>query len=151
MRSLSHILCDILEHGGFLSDLDVEVLAETDRLRQVLVRCNGCRFTCAAQDVKHLTAIVEASKVDWVRDVSLLSSDAAYSGDFSPRTVDGDYKPATLTTMAKGALAALSQPAIFPADVAAAKTWLNYGLHESSEYSGSYDGFSVTSDADPGL
>ena len=60
------------ERFGFFLDTDIELLARDPegRLTQVLVRCGGCRFVCAAQDVKHLTAAVE-SIGDYVRDVSI--------------------------------------------------------------------------------
>lgn len=54
---------------GFLRDTDMPELIAVDRLCQVLVRCGGCRFTCAAQDVAHLVKCVEAGG-DYVRDVS---------------------------------------------------------------------------------
>ena len=61
--------------GGFLRDTEVAALAAdpVTRLQQVLVRCGGCRFTCAAQDVAHLIAIIERDKTDYVRDVSLIA------------------------------------------------------------------------------
>jgi len=56
---------------GFVTAADVAQLAAhpTSRLWQLLVRCGGCRFTAAAQDVAALIAAVEASG-DHVRDVS---------------------------------------------------------------------------------
>lgn len=55
--------------GGFLTDADIPALIALDRLCPVLVRCGGCRFTCAAQCVEHLVKCVEAGG-DYVRDVS---------------------------------------------------------------------------------
>ena len=55
-------------------DLDL-----TDRLRPVLVRCGRGRFTCAAQDAEHFIAIIERDGSDYIRDVSLLSSDPVFS------------------------------------------------------------------------
>ena len=54
---------------GFLRDADMPALIALDRLCPVLVRCGGCRFTCAAQDVAHMIACVSAGG-DYVRDVS---------------------------------------------------------------------------------
>lgn len=68
----------VLEQGGFLLNDDVTALATEDRLRLILVRCGNCRFTCAAQDVVWLTGIVKRDNSDYVRDISLLASDAAY-------------------------------------------------------------------------
>lgn len=67
------------EQGGFLLQSDIHQLAELDRLRQLLVRCGNCRFVTAAQDVGWITAIITRDGTDYVRDVSLLASDAAYS------------------------------------------------------------------------
>jgi hypothetical protein len=49
------------------------------RLRPVLVRCGGGRFTCPLQDVKHFIQIIKehdqikeyAKNADYVRDVSI--------------------------------------------------------------------------------
>ena len=62
--------------GGFLTEHDVELLAghPSSRLTQLLVRCGGCRFTCGAQDVRHLIALIESGSDDgpeYVRDVAL--------------------------------------------------------------------------------
>lgn len=59
------------QRGGFLTPSEIDFLAREDRLRQVLVRCGGCRFVCAAQDVVHLAFLIEASGRDHVRDYSL--------------------------------------------------------------------------------
>lgn len=64
--------------AGFLTEHDVALLAghPASRLLQLLVRCDGCRFLCAAQDVRHLVAIVESGSDDgpeFVRDVTLLA------------------------------------------------------------------------------
>lgn len=54
---------------GFLTSAEMPELIALDRLFPVLVRCGGCRFTCAAQDCAHLIACIEAGG-DYVRDVS---------------------------------------------------------------------------------
>src|SRR5437764_14745167 len=54
---------------GFLKSTDMPALIALDRLCPVLVRCGGCRFTCAAQDLKHLIECIKAG-ADYVRDVS---------------------------------------------------------------------------------
>lgn len=70
--SLYSVLRTIQRQHGFLTETEVAALAGRDstRLTQVLVRCGGSRFTCAAQDAARLIAAVEASG-DYVRDVSL--------------------------------------------------------------------------------
>ncbi len=65
--------------GGFLNEKDLQTIAAdpATRLSQVIVRCGGGRFQCAAQDVQHFVRIIEehASRPDavgdYVRDVSL--------------------------------------------------------------------------------
>lgn len=55
---------------GFLTAGEVAILAKEDRLRQLLIRAGGCRLVCAAQDVTHIIACLEAGG-DYVRDVSI--------------------------------------------------------------------------------
>jgi hypothetical protein len=55
---------------AYLTDRTLAELAARDRLRQVLVRCGGCRFIAPAQDAARIIAAVEASG-DYVRDVSI--------------------------------------------------------------------------------
>jgi hypothetical protein len=61
----------IADRFGFVTAEDVAQLAAhpTSRLWQLLVRCGGCRFVAAAQDVAHLITAVEAIG-DHVRDVA---------------------------------------------------------------------------------
>ncbi len=78
MATTTHVsIPALLEHirldsHGFLTPHDVRVLAHHDegRLVQLLVRCGGRRFTCAAQDVEGLISAIEAVG-DYLRDVSL--------------------------------------------------------------------------------
>lgn len=63
------------DNHGFLTMFLVDVIAHHDKLRQVLVRCNGGRFLCPAQDVRHFMDIIDKEKSDWVRDVSLPTTD----------------------------------------------------------------------------
>ena len=57
---------------GFLTASEVAALASRNdsRLTQLLVRCGGCRFVAAAQDVPQIINALEAAG-DYVRDVSL--------------------------------------------------------------------------------
>ena len=75
---LDRLLKRIVGQGGFLSRPDLIFLASLDRLRPVLVRCGGGRFTCPAQDADHFMAIIDAGSCDYVRDVSLPTSDPIY-------------------------------------------------------------------------
>ncbi|MDP6526520.1 MAG: hypothetical protein QGH15_20090, partial [Kiritimatiellia bacterium] len=62
----------------FLCDHHVAILAkhERGRLVPVLVRCNGGRFTCPAQDAKHFIDIIEDH--DHIRSVSLPANGQAF-------------------------------------------------------------------------
>ena len=73
--SLNRVLSVVKANGGFLRDVDIDQLAQQDRLRQVLVRCGNGRFVCAAQDVKHFIGIIKRDGQDYVRDVSLPTTD----------------------------------------------------------------------------
>lgn len=130
--TLQELLSDRLRnHHGYFSNADLAELARLDRLRQVLVRCGSCRFTCAAQDALHLIDIIRADNRDYVRDVSLPASDPAQRGDFRPRT--NGPPPARIVV-------AVPYSAIHQHPTTA-----------SEDYGGAFDGFTVTSDADPGL
>lgn len=76
---LTNFLQTVKQNHGFLSDSDIDIIAQHDRLRQVLVRCGNGRFTCAAQDVKHFIAIIERDGQDYVRDVSLPATDRIWA------------------------------------------------------------------------
>lgn len=69
--NLNSVYDKIDAQGGFLTNEDVKIVAKTDRLTQILVRCGNCRFVAAAQDIKHLTDIIERDGHDYVRDFSL--------------------------------------------------------------------------------
>ena len=61
---------------GFLKEPEINTLAQDEQLRlqPCLVRCNRCRFTTPAQDVKWLIECVEKNG-DWCRDVSIPAGD----------------------------------------------------------------------------
>jgi len=89
-RSLAHLLREVTQQGrfGFLDEQQLAQLADQDRLRQVLVRCNSCRFTCPAQDAEYLVALIDSQAdqmpCNYVRDVALVAGDRAFAGDYSP-------------------------------------------------------------------
>jgi len=74
---LQKLLEKIVRNHGYLNGPDVDELAKLDRMHQVCVRCNAARFTCPVQCCAHLCTIIGESGKDWVRDVSLLSTDPA--------------------------------------------------------------------------
>lgn len=123
------------ESYGFLRDTDMAELIALDRLFQVLVRCGGCRFTCAAQDVAHLVKCVEAGG-DYVRDVSFPVGSMERAASWQPEC------PVT-------PLSAL--PASFLAKRHTAGERARARATDEGDYGGAFDGFQVTSDADPGL
>ena len=152
---LSHLLKRLAANHGFMNSDDVAQLAEEDRLRQCLVRCNGGRFVCASQDVAHFTGIIErdckalwgkeedhgiitavARGADYVRDVALLSSDPAFKGDYRPVT----QSPSIQSTRS------VPTPRQIEQRMDAA-----FNRFRESDCGGVFDGFGVSSDADPGL
>lgn len=124
----------ILANHGYLNGSDVEELATVDRLRNVLVRCGCCRFTCAAQDVNHLLEIIASDGRDYVRDVSLLASDDAHRGVYRLHTFEGQSKPVAT-----------------PGPKNRNRTGFPDHMFREEDFGGAFDGFHVTSDADPGL
>jgi len=82
MTDLQKFLSSIVPNGGYITSANIDELARLDRLRQVLIRCNGCRLVVAAQHVKHVIEMIDKADIDWVRDVALLSSDMAFRGDY---------------------------------------------------------------------
>jgi hypothetical protein len=129
------------EQGGFLTKEDIAGLARLDRLRPVLVRCGACRFTCAAQDVAHLVHIITREDSDYVRDVSLLASDEAFSlRALKAKTAPAPTKPDPIQTEVQYLDAILGT-----ARLVGSAQW------DETQCGGTWDGFNVGSDADPGL
>jgi hypothetical protein len=65
----------IKEQMGFLTDKELPEFAQKFPDAKILVRCNMGRFICAADSTEHFVKVVEASKLDYVRDVSLTSDE----------------------------------------------------------------------------
>ena len=136
----------ISEHpAGFLKDTDVPALISLHRLCPVVVRCGGCRFVAGAQDVPHLIACIKAGG-DYVRDVSITyearQNAAAWHSEPSPeewrkRNATADSKLAVGVAV----VAAVANP---PRRVCGPD-------FNEADCGGVFDGFGVTSDADPGL
>ena len=79
------ILRTALHHSGFFSsERDLEILArdQDTRLINVLVRCEGGRFTCPVQDAKHFISLVvsgqHAGQTEYIRDVALTAGECDY-------------------------------------------------------------------------
>ncbi len=124
MDAFTLYLSERAPEGGFIRDVDLPGIIAGDRLRVLLVRCGATRFMASAQNIAGMIAAVEASG-DYVRDVSFPAGDPIFRGNYSWR--------ATPTINNGGA-------------------YISRGQYSSREdYSGAFDGFSVTSDADSGL
>ena len=78
--SLNRVLSVAKTNGGFLDRLGIETIAREDRLRLLLVRCGNGRFLCPAQDVDHFIQIIDRDGQDYIRDVSLPTSDPVWKG-----------------------------------------------------------------------
>ena len=121
--------------GGFISETDVPEIVAIDRLCPCLVRCGCVRFTCGAQYVKEMIAMVEKSG-DYVRDVSVTAQAMERAAEWreEPRLFAPSPSPKPMSK----APGARSQPR-------QADSW------GESQCGGVFDGFQVTSDADSGL
>lgn len=126
-----------------MTSRDLVRLVELDRLCPVLIRCGGCRFTCAAQDAAHLMACVKAGG-DYVRDVSFpVGSDKRAAAWVHP------HCPVTSLSLVSEEftkpLPALRRVEIRPIRLSDTMPF------DESECGGAFDGTQVTSDADSGL
>jgi hypothetical protein len=117
---------------GFLTEATLPELIKLDRLHPCLVRCGGCRFTCAAQCVPHLMKCVDAGG-DYVRDVSIPAGCEDRAAQW--KCPESPVTPIAMT------------PAHFTRE---RKADYRREFNES-DCGGVWDGFQVTSDADPGL
>jgi hypothetical protein len=61
------------QHGFICSDDDLELCVRLNRFMKLLVRCGNGRFVVPAQDASHFVKIINDSKADHVRDISLVS------------------------------------------------------------------------------
>jgi hypothetical protein len=130
---LTDLLKRIEANGGFLNESTLKELAASDRLRQCLVRCNGCRFVAAAQDVAHIIGLLESTGKEWCRDVSLPAGDPIWRDDYTTNATDELHRP-------------MRQYNARREQEMAVRTHFN-----EADCGGAFDGFTVTSDADPGL
>lgn len=118
---------------GFLKVEDMPELIALDRLFPVLVRCDMCRFECAAQDCAHLIKAVQAIG-DYVRDVSAPVGSDERAANWQP---EGKIVPVIAT--ARKAPDRFDRPRTLG------------DLFNDGQIGGNFDGFIVGSDADPGL
>lgn len=132
--TLNETLQQASQDYGFLTSEGVATIANYDRLRQILVRCNNGRFVCAAQDVAHFIECIKTSKRDYVRDVSLLAGDPALRGDY--RAVTREPKPYVEMIVSEERSDWSHAPE---------------NRFDEADCGGAFDGFNVYSDADSGL
>lgn len=148
MNALQKYIQTINERSyGFLLDSDMPTLIALDRLCQVLVRCGGCRFLCAAQDVSHLESCIKAGG-DYVRDVSFPVGAMDRAASYVPEQFRSERPcpelancQTTAITMGKGPVASRNQTL---------SDWYRSQFNEN-DCGGAFDGNQVTSDADSSL
>jgi hypothetical protein len=127
--------------GRFLTDKTLPELAAIARLCPVLVRAGGCRFICGAQDVDHLERCLKAGG-DYIRDVSLTGDSDRFALGWIPE------KAAYVDTGREGIG---SSRGIVRTHNPAVGTWTPAPHFNEADCGGVFDGYQVTSDADPGL
>ena len=81
MVSLTRILSVIKDRGGFIIDADMKWLLLHCPDRMVLVRCNLDRFLCKVSEVMARMEMVKANPDNYVRDVSLPTTDPIWAND----------------------------------------------------------------------
>jgi hypothetical protein len=126
-----------LPYGFLRGPADTAELIKLDRFFQVLVRCGGFRFTCAVQDVDHLCKCVAAGG-DHVRDVSIPVGGREWAAKWKEDCV--------ITPFAQLPDSFLQRKGVTHARHPEYETQFN-----EADCGGVFDGFGVTSDADPGL
>jgi hypothetical protein len=125
-------LQQFIRDNPYLTDKTLPELVKLERLAQVLVRCGGCRFVCAAQDVGHIVAALENAG-DYVRDVSWPVGSADKYSSWQPENMPESIKRIYVAR-------ATPQPRRNPRE----------DFNEAA-CGGTWDGFTVGSDADSGL
>ena len=139
---------------GFVTSDDLPDLINADRLLPLLVRCDLCRFTAAAQDVPHLLRCIKAGG-DCCRGVQVTA--AAFDEARALRSVSVLIPDRAMFTEERPAAQppgawSLNRPK--PTIQTSAREGSGYydgsGFNES-DCGGAFDGFQVSSDADPGL
>lgn len=170
MSALDLTLAAVRLRHGFLTAEEIAIIARLDRLRPLLVRCGGVRFTCGAQYFETMEKMVTGAG-DYIRDVSLPTSDAAMKDDWKPGA-----EPATVALHLAPVRQAQAEAAGVEVRCACGKPGAWRGpraglrvfecdqchairttahtpalpFHEG-DCGGVFDGHNVTSDADPGL
>lgn len=119
---------------------DMPELIRLDRLCQVLIRCGQCRLTCAAQDVQHIISCIDAGG-DYVRDVSFPVGAFERAETWQPDVVVTPF-----SMLPKGFVEPLETVEMCRKVERHTQSTFN-----EADCGGVFDGFQVTSDADPGL
>lgn len=130
-------------YGFITSPAQLNELKRLDQLCQLLVRCGGCRFLCAAQDVEHLMTCIVAGG-DYVRDVSFPVGAFDAAARWDPRQEQSAISPAPASP-------GPATPTERTARPFTARAWGNRAIDEA-DVGGVVDASGhVQSDADPGL
>ena len=132
MNRFQHFLA--ARPGGFIAEADVAELIAIDRLCPCLVRCGGVRFTCGAQYLGQMIAMVEQAG-DYVRDVSVTAQAIEQAGEWVPEP----------------SLVAVVKPSPATSGRSVPRSNRHDTFWDDSQCGGVFDGFQVTSDADSGL
>lgn len=128
MNALQKFL--ISKECGFLKDSDMPTLIALDRFCPVAVRFQMCRLTCSAQNVEHIIKTMRAGG-DELRDVAIASNALERAATWTPERKE----PFKIGPVLATARHDPRPPRHF----------------NENDCGGTWDGFNVTSDADPGL
>jgi hypothetical protein len=118
---------------GFITTHDIDELVRLHRLCPVIVRCGCVRFTCAAQYLKAMLAMVEASG-DYVRDCCVTAEAIEAADQWLP---EAQHLPRSMPVLKPTTTKLLPAP--------------KRSDFNEADCGGVFDGFGVVSDADPGL
>ena len=138
MSAYTQLLAKIRrDRCGFVTEEDMPGLIALRPLCQCLIRCGDCRLVCAVQDVPRLIHCLEAEGTH-IRDVSITASelDQAAAAQLAEELA--------LAEVRKLGGKATRAPLPLPAPN-------QYQQFDPNDCGGAFDGFRVTSDADPGL
>lgn len=143
---------------GFVTEAELPHIIKLDRLFPLLVRCGNGRFTAPAQDLAHFIQAITAAG-DYVRDVSFPVGSIERAASWRARIV---YTCGHEYEIGSGKMEYMH----IPCAACQIKKWEKEGgrlqpqkrvevsdrcMFNEGDCGGVWDGFQVTSDADPGL
>ena len=127
--------------GGFVRDSELPAIIRADRLCWLLVRCVGCRFSCPAQDISRLLWCIGKGG-ELVRDVSFPAHtiDEARAFIAAQQLERPAHQPASSWSLNRPKLKTAA--ALRAQDYQEGRDWI---------CTGTFDGHTCGTDADPGL